>query len=218
MTAPAVGLQDAVKSFGREAVLDGVNLNVSEGRFIVLRGGNGTGKTTLLRVLGTRLRLSSGTGSVFGFDLLKQAGEIRRRVVQVSVAGGSYPLLTAAENLEFAARLYGVTVDSGAILERVGLAQAGGKLVRTFSSGMKKRLALARLLLPGARMWLLDEPYTTLDEDGRELVDALLKDARQRGLTVMMATHGDGRPGAPLPDAVLQLDGGVLSVLERRES
>lgn len=213
---PAVELMGASKRFGGEAVLDGLSLTVAPGRFVLLHGGNGAGKTTLLRVIATRLRLSSGEGRVFGRDLGRRSDEVRRMVAYLSVSGGSYPLLTARENLLLAARLHGLDSDVDALLERVGLAEAEGKLVRTFSSGMKKRLALARLLLPGAPLWLLDEPYTTLDEAGRELVDEVLSEALRAGTTVLMATHEALRPGAPQPDAVLRLAGGELSVLARR--
>lgn len=214
MTAetPAISLQGISRSYGREKILNDISLEVNPGRFVVLRGGNGTGKTTLLRVMATRLRLSGGSGSVFGFDLMKQAHEVRRRTVLVSVLGGIYPILSAKENLDLSATLYGVDVDTAALLDRVGLGDAGSKLVRSFSSGMKKRLSLARLLLPGSKLWLLDEPYSTLDDDGRSLVDELVAGALDQGITVFMATHEDLRDGSAKPDAELRIAGGTLSL------
>jgi heme ABC exporter ATP-binding subunit CcmA len=195
-------------------VLSDLDFALAPGSFHFITGPSGAGKTTLLRLLATRLRPSAGQARILGFDVLKQALEVRRRTVLLSVAGGSYPMLTAFENLRLAATLYGVSADDAglyALLEQVGLAGAGSKLVRTFSSGMKKRLGLARLLLPGSRLWLLDEPYATLDEDGKELVDTLLQDARRRGVTVLMASHDEERPGARA-DAVLGLSAGRVSV------
>ena len=215
--APAISLNGISRNYGRERILNNISLDINPGRFVVLRGGNGTGKTTLLRVIATRLRLSGGQGSVFGFDLMKQAHEVRRRMVLVSVLGGVYPILSARENLELSATLYGVDIDSQALLERVGLGDTGGKLVRSFSSGMKKRLSLARLLLPGSSLWLLDEPYSTLDDDGRALVDELVHEAGIQGVTVLMATHEDLRPGSRQPDAELRIAGGSLT-LEARSS
>ena len=162
------------RRYGAAYVLRGVNLKVTPGRTLVLRGGNGAGKTTLLRVLSTRLRPSRGGGRVLGFDLIKDAHRIRERIAYLSVFGGAYGALTARENLALAAELYGKQARLDAYLERVGLANTRDKLVRTFSSGMKKRLGIARLLLADADLWLLDEPYTALDEAGRELIDALL--------------------------------------------
>lgn len=218
MTAPAVELLGAGRRYGVQQILTDVNLVIEPGRFVLLRGGNGSGKTTLLRLLATRLRLSDGQARVFGFDLARQGHEVRRRTVLLSVAGGSYPMLTALENLRLAATLYGVPASDAelnVLLERVGLEEAGSKLVRAFSSGMKKRLGLARLLLPGSQLWLLDEPYATLDEDGKQLVDELLAEARRNSVTVLMASHDEERTGRQA-DAVLALAGGCLTVERAR--
>jgi heme exporter protein A len=206
---PAVELIDLARRYGRQTVLQGVNLEVSPGRVVLLRGSNGAGKTTLLRVLSTRLRPSRGHGRIFGFDLLRAGHEVRRRVVYLSVFGGSYPMLSARENLELAARLYRRDAEPTALLARVGLAEVGDKLVRTFSSGMKKRLGVARLLLADAPLWLLDEPYAALDDEGKALIDALLAGARREGRTVLVASHELERC-ARFADALLTLDGGRL--------
>ncbi len=208
----AISLRSAGRRYGRDRIFEGLNLEVAPGRFVVLRGGNGSGKTTLLRVIASRLSLSSGEGSVFGFDLRRQAHEVRRRTVMISVLGGSYPMLTARENLELTATLYGVKPDFALLLERVGLGGTDRKLVRSFSSGMKKRLSLARLLMEGSQLWLLDEPYSTLDDDGRLLVDELVHEAGSRGVTVLMATHENLQSGARQPDAELRIADGVLSL------
>ena len=190
MSAPAVELSGLARRYGAAYVLRDVNLNVAEGRTLVLRGGNGAGKTTLLRVLSTRLRPSRGGGRVFGFDLVREAHRVRERVAYLSVFGGAYGALTAKENLAFAARLYGQPVEKvDGLLGQVGLSDARDRLVRTFSSGMKKRLGVARVLLSNADLWLLDEPYAALDEEGQNLIDALLVNAKADGKTVLMASH-----------------------------
>ena len=213
----AIDLEDLARRYGAAYVLRGVNLKVTPGRTLVLRGGNGAGKTTLLRVLSTRLRPSRGGGRVLGFDLIKDAHRIRERIAYLSVFGGAYGALTARENLALAAELYGKQARLDAYLERVGLANTRDKLVRTFSSGMKKRLGIARLLLADADLWLLDEPYTALDEAGRELIDALLVQAKAEGKTVVMASHELER-SAQFADRVLSLEGGVLSVVDPKET
>jgi len=212
-TALVIELNDLSRRYGVAYVLRGVNLKVTPGRTVVLRGGNGAGKTTLLRVLSTRLRPSRGGGRVLGFDLVREGHRIRERVAYLSVFGGAYGALSARENLALAARLYGKRVDLDGYLEQVGLSAARDKLVRTFSSGMKKRLGIARLLLADADLWLLDEPYTALDENGRELIDALLIRAKAEGKTVVMASHELER-SARFADRVLSLEGGVLSVAD----
>ncbi|MEX2541814.1 MAG: heme ABC exporter ATP-binding protein CcmA [Trueperaceae bacterium] len=215
LAAPlAISLDRLARRYGRELVLTDVSLTVGEGRVVVLHGPNGAGKTTLLKVLATRLRPSRGRGTVFGFDLVRHAHEVRRRTAMLSVFGGSYPALTAAENLSLAARLYGSTSTSDELatcLAVVGLADSRDKLVRTFSSGMKKRLGLARLRLAGARLWLLDEPYAALDEEGKSSVDELLDDARRKRITIVLASHELERV-APFADAVLQVDHGGISL------
>lgn len=212
---PAIQLSALTRRMGSEPVLRGVDLEVAQGRMVVLRGGNGAGKTTLIKVLATRLRPTSGTAQLFGYDVLKQAPEVRRHIGLLSVLGGNYPVLTARENLLLAADLGGAQRQSvGPLLDRVGLSAAADKYVRTFSSGMKKRLGLARLLLLDPQLWLLDEPHAALDDAGKDLVDRVVTDARARGRTVLMASHESDRRSL-LPDAVLQLHDGRLRLAPR---
>lgn len=202
---------------GREVVLDGLNLEIARGRVVELRGSNGAGKTTLLRLLATRLRPNAGSGAVHGLDLIKQAAGVRAVTGLLSVHGGNYPVLTAVENLRLALALgrperFATADEIGRVLEQVGLQRAGSKLVRTYSSGMKKRLGLARLLLLDPELWLLDEPYSALDDAGKELVDATIAAASERGRTVLLASHESDRDQLAV-DAVLTLAGGALSAV-----
>lgn len=213
----AIELRGLSQRYGREWVLRGINLEVAAGKIVVLAGGNGAGKTTLLKVLATRLRPARGEVRVFGLDVVRQAAEVRRQVAYLSVLGGHYPALTALENLRLAATFYQHSCAEVTLaelkgkLEAVGLLAVQDKLVRTFSSGMKKRLAIARLLLADADLWLLDEPYAALDEAGKALVDGLLQTAQLQGRTVLMASH-DLERSAAYADAVLQLEGGQLAL------
>jgi len=171
-------------------------------------------------VLSTRLKPSRGGGKVYGYDLVRQADEVRRRVIYLPVFGGHYPMMSALENLQLAARLSQQRVAGSELetqLEQVGLLDARHKLVRTFSSGMKKRLMLARLRLSQARLWLLDEPYTALDEQGQGLVDELLLMAKAQGKTVIMASHELKRAEA-LADSILEIAQGRLSHYRQREA
>lgn len=207
---PAIALRDLAKRYGRQMVLRGISLDVAPGRIVALRGRNGSGKTTLLRLLATRLRPSGGEARLFGFDLVKEAPRVRERLAYLSVHGGSYGALTARENLRLAATLLGrPSVEVDGALARVGLDEHADRLVRVFSSGMKRRLGLARLVLTDAPLWLLDEPYASLDEDGRGLVDDLLHEARRDGRTVLLASHEPERI-APLVDGVLEIEQGRL--------
>ena len=213
--APAIELDALGRRYGREYVFSEINLNVTAGKVVVLSGSNGSGKTTLLKVLATRLRPSRGSGRVFGFDLVKQAAEVRRHVAYLSVLGGHYGALTALENLRLAATLYRhdrkevTQAELEGKLEGVGLLKVKDKQVRVFSSGMKKRLGIARLLLADADLWLLDEPYAALDEEGRKLVDGLLGEAHLQGRTVVVASH-EVEHAAQFADSVLLLEAGRL--------
>ena len=217
--AKAVELHNLSRRYGAVYVLRNINLSVSAGKTVVLRGGNGAGKTTFLRLLSSKLRPSRGGGSVFGHDLLKESAQVRSRIAYLTVLGGSYGTLSALENLEFAAKLYGERLSGEeleGLLARVGLFEAKDKLVRTFSSGMKKRLGVARLLLSSADLWLLDEPYAALDEDGKALIDDLLVQAKTQGKTVMMASH-DLERSAQFADSVLELKQGQLFAASAEE-
>ncbi len=210
----AIELRALVRGYGRRAVLKGLDLELSPGKVVALFGVNGAGKTTLLRLLATRLRPSDGKALVFGHDVVRDGHEVRKRIATLAVFGGAYATLTAREHLHLDAALRERAVgNADALLERVGLTDAKDALVRTYSSGMRKRLGLARLLAADARLWLLDEPHAALDHDGQDLLDELVRGARERGVTVLMATHERQRSRA-LSDASLLLDDGRLRRLE----
>ncbi len=207
-----IELSHLSRRYGPHYILKDLNLTVSQGKVLVLHGNNGSGKTTLLKVIATRLRPSKGTGKIFTFDLHKEAHKIRSKIGYLSVLGGNYGVLSALENLRLASRLYNKSLSSSTLetyLAEVGLLKAKHKLVRAFSSGMKKRLAIAKLLLADASLWLLDEPYAALDEEGRILIDTLLTRAKEESKTVIMASHELER-SSKFADAILRLSEGQL--------
>jgi heme exporter protein A len=182
-----------------------VDLAVEQGRTVMLFGSNGSGKTTLIRLLGTAIAPTAGTLALFG----RPAGpEVRARVAMLSHADHHYDDLSARENLAIAARL-GPRRDGDldATLDRVGLGARANDIVRTFSAGMRKRLAFARLLWKRADLVLLDEPYAGLDPAGGRFVDGLLGELRAAGTTVVVSTHQVARVATLCHDAVL-LDAG----------
>lgn len=213
----AIELRGLVHGYGGPPVLAGIDLDVAAGRVVALHGPNGAGKTTLLRLLATRLRPVRGHARVQGYDVVRQAHEVRARVASVPVYGGAYGALSGRENLRLGVALRGGRDDPEAIdraLGRVGLRAAADHLVRAYSSGMRKRLALARLTLADAPVWLLDEPYAALDEQGQDLVDTLIAAARDDGRTVLVASHDLPRSLATA-DAVVEIAGGHLRVMAR---
>ena len=216
---PAVRLRGVVHGYGGPPVLAGLDLDVTAGRVVALHGPNGAGKTTLLRLLATRLRPSRGEARVLGHDVVGEAHAVRGLIVLLPVYGGAYGALTGRENLRLAIALRGgdpsqAAGATDAALARVGLAGVADHLVRAYSSGMRKRLALARLVLADAPVWLLDEPYAALDEDGQALVDGLIADAREAGRTVLVASHDLPRSLATA-DAVVEMAAGRLRVIAR---
>ncbi|HKJ93549.1 MAG TPA: heme ABC exporter ATP-binding protein CcmA [Longimicrobiales bacterium] len=212
-TGPALELAQVARRFGRRWALRGVSLRVESGQVLALAGHNGSGKTTLLRVIGTALRPSKGGGRVFGKDLVRDADEVRARVGSLSHAAGTYGDLTAHENLAFALRMAGLRPDHDAVratLETVGLGRFAEERARTFSSGMTRRLALARLLLNPPKLLLLDEPYASFDVAGVALVNEfILKTARDGG-TVIVATHDLDRASAVMERVVELRNGQVV--------
>ncbi|MSQ03591.1 MAG: heme ABC exporter ATP-binding protein CcmA [Myxococcales bacterium] len=203
---PAIAATEVGRRFAGRWALRGASFDVGEGQTVLVQGANGAGKTTLLRVLASALEPTSGSVRLFGESARSQ----RARVGLLSHADGHYDDLSGAENLRVAARLGRLPGDAAALLGRVGLAARADDLVRTYSAGMRKRLAFARLLLKSPDLVLLDEPYAALDAEGQGLVDELLAELRARGATVVVSTHQVDRV-APRCDAALVVENGRVT-------
>jgi heme exporter protein A len=209
---PAVATHQLARLFGRSAALAGVSLRVEAASTIALLGPNGAGKTTLLRILATSLRPTFGRAEVMEVDVARQPELVRPRIAYLSHATALYDDLTAAENLSFAAAMRGLPDATSAVtaaLQEVGLSPDAGRRVRTFSVGMRRRLALGRLLLGSPSVVLLDEPHAALDADGMALLDRLIGRWRDAGATVVIASHQAERV-MRLADGWARLDGGLL--------
>jgi heme exporter protein A len=193
---PAVVTTDLARLFAGSPALAGVSIRIRAGGCTALLGPNGAGKTTLLRLLSTAIRPSYGSAAVDGLDVGRDADLVRDRVAYLSHASALYDDLTARENLAFAATMLG-TPDAGARVDRaladVGLAVRGDDRVGTFSAGMRRRLALGRILLGQPSLVLLDEPTAALDAEGFALIELLLEAWRDAGVTVIAASHSVDR-------------------------
>jgi heme exporter protein A len=205
-------LEGIARRFGRKWALRGASLRAEAGTALALMGHNGSGKTTLLRVVATSLRPTRGTGTVLGHDLVHEAAAIREHVGVLYHAAGVYGDLSARENLEFSRRMWGGTSKVGVdeALERVGLARVAHERAAGFSSGMTRRLALARLVMRPPRILLLDEPYASFDADGIELVNELVREAADRGGIVLIATHDPARSEGVVDGVVTLQEGRVV--------
>jgi heme exporter protein A len=181
-----------VKRFGLKTILRGLDFSVEAGEFVALLGPNGAGKTTFLRILATLSRPSMGHVQVAGHQIPNEASQVRAKLGVVSHLPLLYPDLTAEENLQFYARMYGVTnhgVRITEVLNMVGLENRRRDLVRTFSRGMQQRLAIGRAVIHDPEVMLFDEPYTGLDQDASEMLDEVLRSVAAEGRTVVMTSH-----------------------------
>jgi ABC-2 type transport system ATP-binding protein len=190
----AVECQDLGRRFGKVVAVEGVSFAVKAGELFALLGPNGAGKTTTLHMLTTLLKPTQGHARVLGFDVVRQNREVRSVLGMVFQEPALDERLTAGENLEIHAVLYGIPgaqvkdrVEQA--LEWAALAEVGRRLVRTFSGGMKRRLELARALMHEPKVLFLDEPTLGLDPQGRRHLWERIAELRKEGLTVFMTTH-----------------------------
>ena len=204
------------RSLRREIpALRGVDLQVRTGEFVGFLGPNGAGKTTLLKIVATLLLPSRGEVFVSGIDVLKHPAKVRR-LLGVVLAGERtlYWKLTARENLLLFAGLHNIPGKEARrraeeLLSLVGLKEFANVTVEKFSTGMRKRLAIARALIHDPEILILDEPTSGLDPHGVEEVWEVLLALRERGKTVLMATH-NMLEAERIPTRLLIIDSGKI--------
>ncbi len=195
---PTIEVENLSKTFGFRPVLRSVSFAVARGETIMLLGQNGGGKSTLLRLLAGLSKPTAGLIRIGGWQMPKEAMEVRRQIGLVSHQPLLYGNLSARENLDFFGKLYGLAKDErgdaiGALLDQVGLAKRADSLARDFSRGMQQRLSIARALLHQPEILLLDEPFTGLDQAAAETLEHLVMAAQREGRTLIMTTHQLGR-------------------------
>ena len=191
-----IGVQNLAKSYGSRSLFRNLSFSLAEGERVGLLGPNGAGKSTLLRIVATALSPTYGGGSVLGFDLAEDREQIRRRSELLTHRTRLYEELTARENLELIADLLGIAHDRvQEALERVAIADVADERVRTFSAGMRQKVAVARAIVRDPELLLLDEPTTGLDAAARSAVDEMMLNASREGRTLVIATHHDVTPG-----------------------
>jgi ABC-2 type transport system ATP-binding protein len=188
----AIDVRGLNKSFGDKHVVHDVSLQIEAGRICGFLGPNGSGKTTTLRLLCGLLTPDSGQGTCLGYDIIRQAGEIKQRTGYMTQKFSLYDDLTIAENLQFAVRIHSLDRRAervNAALERLGLTERRNQLAGTLSGGWKQRLALAAATLHEPRLLLLDEPTAGVDPKARRTFWDEIHALSAEGLTVLVSTH-----------------------------
>jgi ABC-2 type transport system ATP-binding protein len=193
-SALAVEASGLVKAFGATRAVDGVDLAVPTGSVYGVLGPNGAGKTTTIRMLATLLLPDAGAARVFGRDVVRQAAAVRGRVSLTGQLASIDEDLTGRENLVLLARLLGyprrqAKARAGELLESFGLAQAAGRLVKTYSGGMRRRLDVAASIVVTPDLLFLDEPTTGLDPRSRNQVWEIVRTIVADGTTVLLTTQ-----------------------------
>jgi ABC-2 type transport system ATP-binding protein len=204
----------------RVAALEGLTFTIERGECVAILGQNGSGKSTLVRLLSTLLLHDGGEAQIFGHDAFRDTRAVRRLVNRVSVEASFFKKMSAAENLSYAARFYGMTPRETAeripaILGRVGFPpERRGEPMENLSRGMQQKVALARALLTSPVLLLLDEPTTGLDPRSKLEVQEFVREVRQtHDSTILLCTH-DLAEAEALADRIGILDRGELLCLE----
>ncbi|MER7894233.1 ATP-binding cassette domain-containing protein [Micromonospora sp. NPDC094482] len=190
--SPAIRVSGLQKSYKDVQVLKGVDLEVARGSIFALLGSNGAGKTTIVRILSTLLKPDGGTASVNGFDVAAEQVRVRESISLTGQFAAVDEILTGRENLVLVGRLRRVgnpRTIADDLLERFGLADAGGRRVATYSGGMRRRLDIAMSLIGDPPIIFLDEPTTGLDPEGRLEVWGVIQKLAHSGTTILLTTQ-----------------------------
>jgi len=190
----AIQAEGLVKRFGKTTALAGVDLTARTGSVLGVLGPNGAGKTTAVRILATLLRPDSGHARIAGYDVVREAGQVRRRIALTGQYAAVDEDLTGFENLLLIGRLLDLSrVDARRratdLLERFRLTDAGRRSAKTYSGGMRRRLDLAASLVGHPEVLYLDEPTTGLDPRSRNEVWDMVRDLAADGVTVLLTTQ-----------------------------
>jgi daunorubicin resistance ABC transporter ATP-binding subunit len=192
--APIIEAEGVKKAFGKAVALAGVDIAVDAGTVLSLLGRNGAGKTTFVRILATLLRPDAGRVQIAGVDVIRDPATVRSLIGLAGQFAAVDEMMTGRENLELVGRLYGVRrrearARADEVLERLGLADASARLVRTYSGGMRRRLDLGASLVGRPLVLILDEPSTGLDPRSRVELWSLIDDLVGSGTTLLLTTQ-----------------------------
>jgi ABC-2 type transport system ATP-binding protein len=206
---PIITVNNLVKNYGDFNAVKDISFEVYEGEIFGLLGPNGAGKTTTLEIIETLRDKTSGTITVDGFDIEKDAASIKKRIGVQLQAAGYYPNLNLSELIELFSGLYGVNKTPMEMLEKVALTDKAKAKYKELSGGQKQRFSIATTLINDPRIIFLDEPTTGLDPQARRNLWDLIKEIRDSGTTVVITTHYMDEAEI-LCDRVAFVDGGRI--------
>ena len=195
MSQLAVETSDLTKAYDKTTVVDGLNLRIEEGEIYVFLGPNGAGKTTSILMLLGLTEPTSGTAHVCGYNSTREPLKVKRITGYVPEKIGFYEDLTSCYNLAYTAQLNGLSEEMAKArideaLDTVGLSEVANHNVKTFSRGMKQRLAIADVLVKMPKIAILDEPTSGIDPEGvKEMLDLIAKIAREQNVTIILSSH-----------------------------
>ena len=209
---PAISVAGLEKHYGSTRAVDGLSFDVARGEVFGLLGPNGAGKTTTVETLEGYRTPDAGSVRVLGLDPVRDAAALRPRIGVMLQEGGLYPGLKPLELLRLFAAYYDDAESPAALLDTVGLRDAAGTSVRRLSGGQKQRLSLACALIGRPEVVFLDEPTAGMDPHARATTWQLVRDLRDRGVTVLLTTHAMDE-AEQLCDRVAIVTGGKLAAL-----
>jgi ABC-2 type transport system ATP-binding protein len=210
----AIVIKKLRKSYGKNEVLKGIDLNVQRGSMVALLGPNGAGKTTTVRIMSTLLRFNSGTVTIEGHEVDKEPDEVRKVIGLTGQSAAVDELLTGRENLLMMGQLYRLTKASAKrraeeLLKQFDLVKAADRPLKTYSGGMRRRLDLAVSLIATPPIIFLDEPTTGLDPRSRLAMWDIIRELKRDGATILLTTQYL-EEADQLADSIVVIDGGKV--------
>lgn len=203
------------KHFGKRKVLDSLDMSVANGEIVSLIGPNGAGKTTLLRIMSTLMRPSYGDIHIDGTSIFEEPSDARKNIGMVGHSTYTYDDLTTLENMKFYMAMNAISRSdfdrlAKPLLKRIGLFHRVNDRAAVLSRGMRQRLAIGRAIIHSPRVLLLDEPFSSLDQKGVDILMGILREEREKQRSILLVSH-DIPLAASISDRVDILLGGKIS-------
>ena len=202
-----------VKRIGDKTILRGIQLKINKGETVGILGSNGAGKSTLLKVLAMIMKPTSGTVTIAGQDIRKNATALKQMVGFLPHASMVYDHFSPYENLKFFGSIYHIPdleLRVSELIDQVGLKLFTHEPVRSFSLGMMQRIAIARAMIHRPQLLLLDEPHTGLDQSAVEILNQVIEEMKKDQATILMVTH-DFMQAAKICDRFIIIKGGRVA-------